>query len=103
MLKSLHYPSEDLSRSVVLMKELEEALTKGDLPGFSRRHGVLVEQMKGGQSAILEHARVVRDRSQAVPKEIMREMQSVDLADLPEGYRDLLREYYKALSRGGGR
>jgi len=100
-LKARHYPSEDLSRSVVLMKEMEEALAKGDLRGYSRRHGVLLRQMKQGQATVLDHARVMRDRSRAVPKEIMRELESVDLSGLPEGYREFLREYYKILSRGG--
>jgi hypothetical protein len=57
--------------------------------------------MKETQPSVLEHARVMRDRSRAVPKEIMRELESVDLSGLPEGYRDFLREYYKILSRGG--
>ncbi len=100
-LKARHYPSEDLTRSIVLMKEMEEALEKGDLRGFTRRHGVLVKQMKDGQASVLDHARVMRDRSRAVPKEIMRELESVDLSGLPEGYREYLREYYKILSRGG--
>lgn len=100
-LKARHYPSEDLTRSVVLMKEMEDALAKGDLAGFSRRHGVLVKQMKEGQATTLDHARVMRDRSRAVPKEVMRELESVDLSGLPEGYREFLREYYKILSRGG--
>ena len=100
-LKKFHYPDEQLSRSVVLMKELEDALRRGDLSGFSRRHALLVDQMKQGQAEVLGHARAMKDRSRAVPKEIMREMESVDLSTLPEGYRDLLREYYKILSRGG--
>ncbi|MHC4472092.1 MAG: hypothetical protein ACYS99_14140 [Planctomycetota bacterium] len=102
-LKTFHYPDEELSRSVVLMKELEEALRRGDVAGFSRRHALLVEQMKKGQAEVLAHSKAVRDRSRAVPKEIMREMESVDLAELPEGYRDLLRAYYKILSRGGAK
>jgi hypothetical protein len=100
-LKARHYPSDGLSRSVVLMKEMEEALAKGDLANFHRRHGILVDQMKEGQATVLEHARVMRDRSRAVPKEIMRELESIDLSGLPEGYREYLREYYKILSRGG--
>jgi hypothetical protein len=68
---------------------------------FHRRHGILVDQMKEGQATVLEHARVMRDRSRAVPKEIMRELESIDLSGLPEGYREYLREYYKILSRGG--
>ncbi len=59
--------------------------------------------MKDGQGAILDHARVVRDRSRSVPKALMKEMESVDLAGLPEGYREFLREYYKILSRGGSK
>ncbi len=99
-LKALHYPDEDLSRSTVLMKDLEEALEAGDLETFYRKHGLLVEQMKEGQAAVLAHSRTVKDRSRAVPKEILREVESVDLSALPEGYRELLREYYKILSRG---
>jgi hypothetical protein len=100
-LKTYHYPDEKLERSVVLMKELEEALKRGDVAGFSQRHALLVEQMKKGQAEVLSHARAVKDRSRAVPKEVMRELTSVDLSKLPEGYRELLRVYYKILSRGG--
>jgi hypothetical protein len=102
-LRALGIPDEDLARSTVLMKEIEEALRGGDLEGFSRKHALAVTQLKEGQATALEHARAVRDRSSAVPKEIMREVESVDLSGLPEGYRDLLREYYKILSRGGAK
>ncbi len=102
-LRKLHYPDEEVERSVVLMRELEEALARGDLAGFSRKHALLMKQLKEGQKTLVEHARVVRDRSRSVPKELMRELETVDLANLPEGYRALLREYYKILSRGGSR
>jgi len=102
-LKQLHYPDEPLERSVVLMKEMEAALEKGDLAGFSRRHARLVRQMEEGRTQLRDHARMVTDRSRAVPKEILAEVESVDLSALPEGYRRFLREYYKILSRGGAK
>jgi len=102
-LTKLACPDGELERSIVLMKEMEEALRTGDPSGFSRRHGILVEQMKESRKVLREHATVLRDRSRAVPKEILEEVESVDLSSLPEGYRKLLREYYKILSRGGTR
>jgi hypothetical protein len=102
-LKNLNYPDDPVVRSIVLMKEMEKALEKGDIAGFSRRHARLVTQMEEGRALLREHARVVKDRSRAVPKEILKEVESVDLSALPEGYRKFLREYYKILSSGGSK
>jgi hypothetical protein len=102
-LRKLSLPDERLERSVILMKEMEDALAKGDLAGFSKRHPVLLEQMKEGRQVLKDHAAVLADRSRALPKELLDEVESVDLSSLPEGYRALLREYYKILSRGGSR
>jgi hypothetical protein len=102
-LKNLNYPDEPIRRSVVLMREMEKALERGDLAGFSRRHARLVSQMEEGRTLLRDHARVVKDRSRAVPKEILKEVETVDLSALPEGYRKFLREYYRILSSGGSK
>jgi hypothetical protein len=51
---------------------------------------------------MLRHARLRRDRSAGVPEELRRELSTVDLDEVPEAYRDLIRQYYRILGGGGG-
>ena len=67
------------------------------------RKGVLIETMKAGGDELLRHARLKRDRSGAVPEELLRELANVRLDEVPESYRALIRQYYRILSTGGGK
>ena len=85
-----------------LRLDLETLLGRGDLKGFARRKGVLIETLKKGGDELLRHARLKRDRSGAVPEELLRELANVRLDEVPESYRALIRQYYRILSTGGG-
>jgi Sec-independent protein translocase protein TatA len=98
----LGLPTDGLERSIRIMKELEGLLGRGDLEGFAKRKGVLVDSMKDGTQEMLRHARLRRDRSAGVPEELRRELSTVDLDEVPEAYRDLIRQYYRILGGGGG-
>jgi hypothetical protein len=102
-LQGLGIPGDGVRDSIRIMRELEGMLGRGDLTGFSRRKGVLLETLKGGADETLRHARLKRDRSAAIPEELMRDLTNVDLDEVPEAYRALIRQYYRILSTGGNR
>jgi hypothetical protein len=101
-LAGLGVPTEPLDRSIGIMRDLERMLADRDLAGFAQRKGVLVETLEGGKAEMLRHARLRRDRSAGVPEELMRELANVDLDEVPESYRALIKQYYRILSTGGG-
>jgi hypothetical protein len=100
-LSGMGLPTDGLERSIGVMKDLERLLGDGDVRGFSRRKGVLIETLQKGKGEILRDARLRRDRSAGIPEELMRELANVRLDEVPEAYRALVRQYYRILSTGG--
>jgi hypothetical protein len=100
-LSGMGLPTDGLERSIGVMRDLERLLGDGDVRGFSRRKGVLIDALQKGKNEMLQEARLRRDRSAGIPEELMRELANVRLDEVPEAYRALIRQYYRILSTGG--
>ena len=102
-LKVMNYPTEELSKTIRLMKSMERGLQSGRYRNVLRRKGVMLRNLKDTQMFLKGETRVHRDRSLGLPTRIQDQIVDAMGDVTPKGFEDLLKGYYQALSKTEGR
>jgi hypothetical protein len=97
--KVMNYPTEQISRTVQIMKQVEDGLRSGRYHNVMRQRKVLLEGLKNTKSFLDGEVNVNIDRSAALPAFLQDEIIDAMGDAPPKGYEDLLRKYYENLSK----
>jgi len=100
-LKKYRHPRGRLPETIELMKAQENALRGGDVSTFGRYRRVVLSNLREVKELSEKQKRIIRDRSALLPKRLRDEIASVRDEDVPEEYREMVRNYYRALSEAG--
>ncbi len=91
-------PDSSLNRAVFLMNQLSSHLQAGEVNDFSVKEKIAVTALEDVRRNAAEAVRVHREKLGALPRRIREELRTARQESVPEGYRELLKEYYQALS-----
>ena len=97
--KVMNYPTEHISRTIKLMKEVEDSLRSGRYHNVMRQRKVLLDGLKSTKEFLAGEANVNIDRSAALPSFLQDEIIDAMGDAPPKGYEDLLKKYYENLSK----
>ncbi len=94
------YPRGRLPDTIELMALQERALREGDVSTFGSYQRVVLANLREVKELSEIQKRLIRDRSALLPQRLRDEIASVREEEVPEPYREMLRNYYRALSEG---
>jgi len=97
-LKVLNYPTESISRTIRIMKGIEDSLQSGRYQNLLRKKNVLLKNLRDSQMYLAGEMRVHRDTSAGLPRRLQDQIMDAAGEATPKGYEDLIRGYYQALS-----
>lgn len=97
--KVMNYPTEQISRTIQIMKEVEDSLRSGRYRNAMRQRKVLLEGLRKTKEFLDGEVNVHIDRSAALPTFLQDEIIDAMSETPPKGYEDLLKKYYENLSK----
>jgi hypothetical protein len=99
-LEKYRAPRGRLPETIELMERQQAALKGGDLANFARQQRVILSNLREVKELADKQKQVVRDRSALLPKNVREEISSSQSETVPDQYREMVRNYFRAL--GGG-
>lgn len=98
-LRSNRLASGDLENSVAAMRQVENGLRGGDGIGVQSAYSRALDGLEESRAAIRAQAGVLRERSQASPRE--RDEITSGMRDvIPQGYEEMTSAYFRAIAEG---
>jgi hypothetical protein len=97
--KVMNYPTEQISRTIKIMKDVEDSLRSGRYRNIMRQRSVLLDGLKNTKAFLDGEVNVNVDRSAALPAYLQDEIIDAMGDAPPKGYEDLLKKYYENLSK----
>jgi hypothetical protein len=97
--KVMNYPTEQISRTIKIMKDVEDSLRSGRYRNIMRQRSVLLDGLKNTKAFLDGEVNVNVDRSTALPAYLQDEIIDAMGDTPPKGYEDLLKKYYENLSK----
>jgi len=99
-LKVRNYESFNLDEAIRSMRRVERELLAGRYRNAMREKHVLLNQLKGTKMLLGGEIRVRTDRRTNLPDEYRKEIEESAKGPMPEGYEELIKQYYQRLSEG---
>ncbi len=100
-LQKYRAPRGRLPEAIELMEAQKAGLEQGDLANFGSYQRVVLSNLREVKELTEKQKQIVRDRSALLPKELREEISSGLEDEVPEQYREMVRNYFRALSEGG--
>jgi len=97
-LKVYRYPRGGLPQAIGEMRQTEEDMKAGRLRDYSRTQKVVLGNLREVKDAVERQKSVNRDTGSALPKQMRTEIVNSLSEKAPEKYKDMLGDYYKALT-----
>ncbi len=97
--KVMNYPTEQISRTIQIMKSVEDSLRSNRYHNAMRQRKVLLDGLKNTKDFLAGEANINIDRSAALPSFLQDEIIDAMGDAPPKGYEDLLKKYYENLSK----
>ena len=102
-LEKYRAPRGRLPETIELMQKQVDALKKGDVANFGRQQRVILSNLREVKDLADKQKQVVRDQSALLPKNVRQEIASSQDETVPDQYREMVRNYFRALSEAGTR
>ena len=100
-LKKYRYPRGDLPKTVTMLEELQNDLDKRDIRAFARKHRIVLSNLRELKELVDKQKYDKLDRSRLLPKKVRDEIRAAMGENVPEQYRDMVNDYFRALSESG--
>lgn len=97
-LKKARLPAGDLEAAVGAMRRAEACLKNVDLNSFTQQKRIVVENLEDAKRVVAAQVRAKRELLLSIPKDVRDELISAQKERFPEKYKELLSNYYRALS-----
>jgi len=95
----MNYPTDSISRTIRIMKGLEDDIRSGRYNNIARRRDVLLKNLSDTHLMARGEMQIQRDLNIGLPSELQDEIIDAQGEPTPEGYEELLKGYFQALSR----
>lgn len=102
-LEKYRAPRGRLPETIELMEKQQAALKSGDVANFVRQQRIVLSNLREVKELADKQKQVVRDRSALLPKNVREEISSSQNETVPDQYREMVRNYFRALSEAGTR
>ena len=73
------------------------------MANFTQQKKIAVENLEDAKRVVAAEVRAKREQVLAIPKDMREELINAQKEKFPEKYRDLLSDYYRALSNPGSK
>ena len=100
-LKKYNHPRGDLPQTIELMEVLKAGLEQGEISTFTKYHRIVLTDLRDVKDVAEKQKQLWRDRTAPLPKELRDEISSAENEQMPEQYRDLIRDYFRSLAEEG--
>jgi len=100
-LRKYRYPRGRLPETIELMKAQQQALQNGEVSNFAGYQRIVLSNLREVKELTEKQKQIVRDRSALLPGQLRREIASALHEPVPEQYRQMVRNYFRALSEAG--
>jgi hypothetical protein len=101
-LKKYRHPRGKLPEAIELMDAQQAALREGDVSLFGRQQRIVLSNLREVKELAEKQKQLWRDRSALLPKQLRDEIASARGEKVPEQYRRMVENYFRALSEAGG-
>ncbi len=98
-LNKIGYSSEKLDETIELMRHLDYQMKNFKYTDIVGVHSQIVEGLETSKDLLSYEIRITREENARLPKKIRRLLNDAMSADFPEDYDELLKGYYKSISR----
>jgi len=103
-LEKYRYPRGRLPDTIELMEEIQGELDAGTfIPTAARQHRVVLSDLREIKDLVQKQKQLARDRSALLPEELREEIAAALRQDVPREYREMVDNYFRALSEAGTR
>ena len=101
-LKKYRYPRGQLPTTIEIMEELKHDLEEGTVSlTAGHRQKIVLSNLRELKELVSKHKEVRRDLSALLPKELRDEIAASLHENVPEEYRQMVDNYFRALSEVG--
>jgi len=94
----MYLPTGELDNALLLMQQAAQRLQEGDMAGFTSLQRRIVRALDNTQRELRGEAMVQLEPWMKVPAEMQEEMLQARNEIIPDEYKDLVSEYYKAIA-----
>jgi hypothetical protein len=91
-------PPGRLPAAIELMQAQAESLRAGEVTTFARRQRLLLADLRQVKDVIVRQKSVQRDLTAPLPKDLLDGIAAAEDETVPEQYREMVRNYFRALS-----
>ena len=102
-LKKYNHPRGNLPKTIEIMEKLKASLENGEVATFQKHHKTVLVDLRKVKSISELQKLLSRTTTVPLPKELRDMIASPDDEQVPEQYRELVRDYFRSLSTEGGR
>ena len=102
-LKKYRAPRGRLPETIELMEAQKGQLVRGEISNFAHQHHIVLDNLREVKELSDKQKQVTRDRSALLPKQVRDEIASAQNETVPDQYREMVRNYFRALSEAGTR
>jgi len=100
-LEKYRAPRGRLPDTIELMKLQEDHLRKGEVSAFASYQRVVLSGLREVKELTQKQKQVARDRGALLPKRVRDELSLAQTEEAPEAWRQMVRDYFRALSEAG--
>ncbi len=100
-LRKYRHPRGRLPEAIELMKAQRASLEEGELSTFGRHQRIVLSNLREIKELSEKQKQLWRDRSALLPKRLREEIASAQDERVPEQYREMVENYFRALSEAG--
>jgi hypothetical protein len=102
-LEKYRAPRGRLPETIELMEKQQAALKGGDVATFARQQRIILSNLREVKELADKQKQLARDRSALLPKNVRDEIASSQGEAVPDQYREMVRNYFRAVSEAGTR
>jgi len=100
-LKKYRHPRGRLPEAIELMQTQKADLDRGELSNFGSYQRIVISNLREVKELTEKQKQLVRDRSSLLPKQVRDEIAASQTEKVPDQYREMVRNYFRALSEAG--
>ena len=100
-LKKYRHPRGKLPETIELMEAQQAALEEAEISTFGKYQRTVLTNLREIKELSEIQKQLWRDRSALLPKQLRQEIASAQSEQVPEQYREMVRNYFRALSEAG--
>jgi hypothetical protein len=98
LLKRYQLPAAKLDEAIGQMRQIEDLAGAYRYEGIERIHKVKIENLQQNETFVREKIRLEQERRDAIPPRVRHQITQGLQEEFPEGYEDLIRQYYENLA-----